>query len=179
VRQFAARWASRLEVALDFLLGLMVAVMALAVFYQVFGRYVIGRAPAWSEELARFLLLWLVLLGAAAALRSGGHISVTALFDDASAARRRVLFCLRDLLLGAILLLLAWQGYLFAALNGIQASPVFEIPMAVPYAALPISALLTFVQLLLARLSGQPAAVSTGEQIDPLLVAQVPARSAR
>lgn len=162
----AAAWARRLEHGLDIALGAMVAVMVLAVFYQVFGRYVIGRAPAWSEELARFLLLWLVLLGAAAALRTGGHISVTALYDDAPPARRAGLLWLRDLVLAAILVLVAWQGWLFAELNATQASPAFEIPMSVPYAALPVGAALTLVQLVLARLAGQPAAVSTGEVVD-------------
>jgi hypothetical protein len=32
-------------------------------FYQVFGRYVIGRAPAWTEEVARMLVLWMTMLG--------------------------------------------------------------------------------------------------------------------
>lgn len=150
----AARWAARIEQWLDALLGLMVAVMVLAVFYQVFGRYVIGRAPAWSEELARFLLLYMVLLGSAAALREDGHIAVTALYDNASAARRRRLGAVRDLLLALILAGVAWQGWLFAELNATQASPAFEIPMAVPYAALPLSAVLMLLQLLLTRLAG-------------------------
>ena len=58
----AGVWAGRLERGIDVLLAIILAVMTVTVFYQVFGRYVIGRAPAWSEELARFLLLALTLL---------------------------------------------------------------------------------------------------------------------
>ncbi len=160
---WAQHWARRIERTLDVLLGLMVAAMVCAVFYQVFGRYVLGRAPAWSEELARFLLLYLVLVGAASALRSGSHISVTMLFDDASEGRRRVLFWLRDLVLGAVLVLMVWQGIGFALLNDGQGSPAFEIPMSWPYAALPLGAALMLVQLVLSRLAGEPVPVSSSD----------------
>jgi len=159
----AAAWAGRLERWIDALLALMLAAMVVTVFYQVFGRYVLGRAPAWSEELARFLLLFLTLLGTVSALRSGSHISVTMLFDGASPRVRHVLFWLRDLVLGAVLVLMAWQGALFASINAGQASPAFEIPMAIPYASMPVCAALMLVQLVLARLSGTPAPVSGGE----------------
>ena len=98
------RAADRIDRVIDVLLGVMLATMALAVFYQVVGRYVIGRAPAWSEELARFLLLFVTMVGGVSALRAGGHISVTMLFDSASAAWRHRLFWLRDFALAAVLI---------------------------------------------------------------------------
>ena len=159
----AGVWAGRLERGIDVLLAIILAVMTVTVFYQVFGRYVIGRAPAWSEELARFLLLALTLLGTVSALRSGSHISVTMLFDGASPRTLHVLFWLRDLALSAVLVLMVWQGTLFADINGVQASPAFEFPMAIPYASLPVCAALMLLQLVLARLSGRPAPVSSGE----------------
>ncbi len=162
-RRACEQWADRLDRFIDILLALMLAAMALAVFYQVLGRYVIGRAPAWSEELARFLLLFMTLLGCVSALRAGSHICVTAVFDSASPRVRHALFWLRDLALGAVLVLTAWQGYGFAELNLTQSSPAFEIPMAVPNASLPISALLMLLQLVLARLSGRPVPVASGE----------------
>lgn len=161
--RWAATLAGWIERAIDFLIALLLAVMTVTVFYQVFGRYVLGRAPAWSEELARFLLLFVVLLGTVSALRSGSHISVTMLFDGASAGTKHVLFWLRDLALGTVLALVAWQGALFADINGTQASPAFEIPMAIPYASLPLAAALMLAQLVLARLGGRPVPVSSGE----------------
>lgn len=155
--------AERIDRIIDVLLALMLATMALAVFYQVVGRYVFGRAPAWSEESARFLLLFVTMLGGVSALRAGGHISVTMLFDSASPAWRHRLFWLRDLALAAVLIGATWQGIGFADLNGAQASPAFEIPMAIPYAALPLGAGLMLLQLVLARLSGRPAPVASGE----------------
>lgn len=162
-QQALERWADRIDRLVDALLAVMLAAMALAVFYQVVGRYVLGRAPAWSEELARFLLLFVTMLGCASALRPGAHISVTMLFDSASPAWRHRLFWLRDLALAVVLGVVTWQGLGFAELNGTQASPAFEIPMAYPYLALPLGAGLMLVQLVLARLSGRPAPVASGE----------------
>ena len=159
----AGRWATRLERGIDVLLALMLAAMTITVFYQVFGRYVIGRAPTWSEELARFLLLAVTMLGTVSALRSGSHISVTVLFDSASPRTRHLLFWARDIALAAVLILLTWQGIAFAELNAPQASTAFEISMAWPYSLLPLAAALMLLQLVLARLSGRPAPVSSGE----------------
>lgn len=59
--------------ALDKLLRLVVITLAAAliavVFYQVFGRYVLLRAPRWSEELARIFMIWMTFLGSALLLR--------------------------------------------------------------------------------------------------------------
>ena len=66
----------RIERLLDVVLGLMLLTLALALFYQVFGRYVIGRAPAWTEEVARMLVAWMAMLGTGACLRNGGHVAV-------------------------------------------------------------------------------------------------------
>ena len=53
--RLAIAWAVRIEKTLDILLGLMLLALALSLFYQVFGRYVIGKAPGWTEEVARML----------------------------------------------------------------------------------------------------------------------------
>ncbi|PRX10722.1 UNVERIFIED_ORG: TRAP-type C4-dicarboxylate transport system permease small subunit [Martelella mediterranea] len=54
------------------LMGLMVVVILI----QVFFRYVLNDALAWTEELARFLMLWMVSLMAPTAFRHGGFVSI-------------------------------------------------------------------------------------------------------
>ncbi len=54
-----------LRVLVMTLAGALVAVIS----YQVFGRYVLLRAPRWSEELARILMIWMTFLGAALLIR--------------------------------------------------------------------------------------------------------------
>lgn len=158
-----SRIATRLEQLLDALLATALLVMLSSMLYQVFGRYVLNHAPGWSEELARYLMVWLTMLGSAAVLRSGGHISVTTLTDRlAPPALARVL-AVRDAALVATSGVLAWWGVLFADMNGVQESAAMEIPMTIPYAALPAGAVLIVLIVLLARLGGRPIPAAAGE----------------
>jgi len=159
IKQLAARCATLLERTLDVLTGAAVAVMVVALSYQVFGRYVLGHTPSWSEELARYLMVWLTMLGSAAALRSGGHIAVTTLTDALPPNARRVALVVRDVALVCTCGILAWWGLGFARLNATQESAGMEIPMSIPYAALPVGAVLIALLVLLARLAGAPAAI--------------------
>ena len=163
MRQLANRVATLLERTIDVLTGGAVAVMALAISYQVFGRYVLGHSPSWSEELSRYLMVWLTMLGAAAAMRGGGHIAVTTLVDTLSPRGRSIALALRDVALVCTCGVLAWWGFGFAAQNAAQESAAMDIPMSIPYAALPTGAVLIALLVLLARLAGTPAAAGSDE----------------
>lgn len=160
----AERWASRIERTLDAAALVMLAVMAAATCYQVFGRYVLGRAPAWSEELARYLMVWLTFLGAAAVLRSGGHLTVTALLDRLGPRGVAIVLAVRDVILVGLCLVLAWAALRFALLNAAQDSAAMDIPMLIPNGALAIGFLLIAVQTVLARMAGAPFPALAGDQ---------------
>ena len=156
----------RLEKLLDTVLGLMLLVVALVLFYQVFGRYVIGRAPGWTEEVARMLVAWMAMLGAAACLRGGGHIAVGALVNAMPSGVRTVLLGVRDLAILATAGVLGWAGARFATLNGSQDSAALEIPMSLPYSAMGVGAVLLALMLILARMGGETPPVDSLPQID-------------
>jgi len=157
----AIAWAVRIERVLDVVLGLMLLAVAMSLFYQVFGRYVIGRAPAWTEEVARMLVAWMAMLGTAACLRSGGHIAVGALVDAVSPKVRAVLLALRDAAMMATAGVLGWAGFRFAEMNGVQESAALEIPMSIPYSAMSVGAVLMAIVLALARLGGETPPVDS------------------
>jgi TRAP-type C4-dicarboxylate transport system permease small subunit len=155
VRQAAARVSAALARTLDILLAAMLAVLVASLSWQVFGRYVLDRAPSWSEELARFLLVWITMLGAAAVMRERGHIAVTTLPDSLPPLGRRVLGVVSDLVVLWVAWIVGLHGAALADLLSMQASPAFEVTMAVPYAALPTGAVLIAVMVVLRRLAGE------------------------
>jgi hypothetical protein len=106
----AIAWAMRIERTLDVVLGLMLLAVALILFYQVFGRYVIGRAPAWTEEISRMLVAWIAMLGTGACLRTGGHVAVGALVNAVPPRVRVVLLALRDVVVMATAGVLGWRA---------------------------------------------------------------------
>lgn len=157
--------AQKLERILDVLMALALAVMVTTISYQVFGRYVLGKAPSWTEELTRFLLVWMTMLGSAAALRHGGHITVTFLVEMLNPFWQGVFLVIRDVFLVAAAGIFVFFGTKFANLNGAQESAALEIPMMIPYAALPACGFLILLIVGLTRWARSPINVAQGEFI--------------
>lgn len=61
---------------LNWMLIVAVALLVFDVVWGVFSRYVMGEQTKWTEELARFLLVWVALLGSAVAFGTKGHLGV-------------------------------------------------------------------------------------------------------
>lgn len=78
------RWGGRLYDALGLLAGALLGVMALAVFVQVLMRYVFAHAVDGLDEVPRYLFVWVVTLGAAAAMHRGEHTALTYFRDRLS-----------------------------------------------------------------------------------------------
>ena len=84
-----ASWSRRVSLACLWLAGTGLVLMSLIILWQVFARYVLNASPAWSEQLALYLLVWTVLLAAAASVREQYHIRITALEQRVAEAPRR------------------------------------------------------------------------------------------
>lgn len=74
-------------------LAILLLVMSVLVFLQVLSRYVFLYPFPWVEELTRYLMIWMTLLGSAVAVRSGKHITVDVL--DAVLKKPALLFAYR------------------------------------------------------------------------------------
>ena len=126
------------------LIGLM-AGMTLDVLWGVFTRYAIGAQADWSEELARFLLIWIGLLGAAYASGQHKHLAIDLLQPQLNPRhQRRVAQVIRVLIMAfAFGVLIVGGGRLMyiTQLLG-QLSAALRIPMYLVYAVLPLSGLL-------------------------------------
>ena len=126
------------------LVGVMLA-LVIAVLWQVISRYVFSAPSSWTEEAARFLLIWISLLGAVYAFRTGMHLGLDLLpkkLTGAAALRLKrftvavvVLFSAAVLVIGGgSLVLLTWELRQYSAVLG--------LPMSVVYAVIPVSGLL-------------------------------------
>jgi len=65
-----------LDKVLSVSLATLMVAMVVSVAWQVLSRYLFVVPAAWTEELARFLLIWIGMLGAAFAYRSGSHLGL-------------------------------------------------------------------------------------------------------
>lgn len=128
-------WLNRLcEIALIFIL----AAMALVVFLQVLFRYVLHLPLFWTEEFARYCLVWASLLGAGIALKRHQHIAVTFFLERFPQRLSGILSIAGSISVVLILVVMTWGGIRLVLITSAQISPALRIPMAVPYLALPI-----------------------------------------
>lgn len=126
-------------------LVVLLSVITLDVLWGVFTRYVMGNQASWSEELARFLLIWIGILGAAYASGQRMHLSIDLLGPKLEQKKQRrlqrfidliiIIFALAVLVIGGLRLL-----YITQALG--QLSPALKVPMSLIYSVLPISGFL-------------------------------------
>ncbi|HRO58296.1 MAG TPA: TRAP transporter small permease [Burkholderiaceae bacterium] len=155
----AARLARRIQNVLDALIGAILTIITISLIYQIFGRYVVGRAPSWTEEVARMLIVWLTMLGAAACLRGGSHIAVTVLVNALPAGPRKLVLWLRDFAILMAVAVLSWAGLRYAMLNATQDSAALEVPMFWAYLSLCVGPALIALQLCLSRIGGEEPTV--------------------
>lgn len=126
---------------LVFLMGFML----FNVVWQVISRYIIGSPSTFTEELARYLLIWICLLGGAYAAGKKMHLSINLLPNKLSKESRRKLsiFTFSIVILFALLVMVIGGGRLVQISYVLgQSSSALNIPLAYIYSVLPLSGLL-------------------------------------
>ncbi|SEL87378.1 TRAP transporter small permease [Halomonas daqiaonensis] len=92
-------------------------ILALDVFLQFFSRYVLGNSIAWTEEMARYLLVTVGFMGGSMAVRTGTHISVEFFYRYMPGWMSRLLVTLVDLVSIAFFAIGAWITWKLAGLT--------------------------------------------------------------
>ncbi|KAF0280144.1 TRAP transporter small permease [Spiribacter sp. 1M153] len=140
----------------------LIAVMSLQIVSRV-----LFTATSWSEETARYLLIWLTFLGACLAYHRGRHIAVSVLADALPPHGRRICQGLIALVTIAFMSVLLQVGLEYMALQSFQQSAALRIPMSVVYAVMPLSAaIMAYMALtdLLDAILGQPGDATGGRR---------------
>jgi TRAP-type C4-dicarboxylate transport system permease small subunit len=120
---------------IGYLIAAMLAVMVVLVFGNVIMRYAFNSGFTLSEELSRWLFVWLTFLGAVTALRESGHLGTDMLVGKLGPLGKRICMGLALLLMLYCLWLLFKGSYDQAMVNLTSTSPVMEVPMAWLYGA--------------------------------------------
>lgn len=142
---FIRRLTRLVEWALVVLSVLIFAV----VFLQVLFRYLLRQPLFWSEELPRYLLIWMSFLAAALAQRQDAHINITLCLAPLSARARQRLKVLTDTVVLAFFCILIYSGGLVTSITAHHRSTALQLPMGLVYAALPLGAVLMSLYLVL------------------------------
>lgn len=162
---------------LDAYYGILIALMTAlfvmlttVVSYQILSRYV-DFVPRylWTEEVARFSFVWLLLLGAAVAVREGSHFTIDVLPQSMGAGKQKALEILTLVLMAAVALVMLLGGLRFTEIGLSRTSTAAGVTLAYVYAAVPVSgfSMLLFIAERLAKvLRGGPTDEVSREELE-------------
>jgi TRAP-type C4-dicarboxylate transport system permease small subunit len=116
--------------------------MCIAVFGQVVYRKVLEGSIPWSEELARYLFVWMVWLGASLGVYYKTHFGIDLLVKKLPVFSKRFVNAI-VIIAGVLFLTIAIsKGFSLAIDNWYQKSPAMRIPMTIPYLSVPVGCFL-------------------------------------
>lgn len=128
------------------LLVLIFGLLVIDVVWQVLSRYVVGQSSSFTEEFARFALIWLTVLGAAYINgRREGHLSMDFLLSklppEKKAKRQKVIQVLMAVF-ALIVMVVGGINLVYTTLSLGQTSSALHVPLGVVYAIVPLCGLI-------------------------------------
>jgi TRAP-type C4-dicarboxylate transport system permease small subunit len=161
----AARWLARLHRVEDLLLAALLGALLLLSVGQIVLRVVFDAGLAWAEPVSRAGVLYLALLGALGATRSGKHIAIDALPRFLAPGPRRAVWAISQLAAAVVSLTLAWLGAGMVAMEREAPVPfVAGIPSWVPMLVVPLGFGLMGLRFLVAAWMAPPVVTVMGSE---------------
>lgn len=127
---------------LFYICAVLMFLMAVIVTAQVLSRYIIGKPFTWSEELARYIFVWMSFLGMAVGVKQGAHVALDILVKKLSGISQKALMLLNNGLVGFFGVCLTISGFELVKIGMGQKSPTLQIPMQFVYIVIPISGII-------------------------------------
>lgn len=134
----------------EYFLVVTISFSVLLIFFQVVMRYGFQASLSWSEEMARYLFLWQIWIGASFAAKRSRHLRAEILKTAVPEKYKNYI---------ELVALLIWLGFsIFLFIKGVevvakigsvnQLSPAMRLPMVIPYASVPVGSGLMTLRLI-------------------------------
>ncbi|MCA0044874.1 TRAP transporter small permease [Celeribacter sp. ASW11-22] len=163
-------WSLRINWVVERVCVALLVVLVLDVWLGVMVRYVIPLPLTFTEELARYLMIWMALLAVSSGIAHREHIGVEFVFGRLPAPVRRWLALSFDVLAFAFFAALFFYGIGFAVKGFSRLTMIYAMPKGYPFMGVPLAALMACLQLSLTAvhdLFAERAPESTGATLVP------------
>lgn len=131
------------------LVVVLAAILVVIVFANVISRYFLNFALAWSDEAARFLFIWVSLLGAVIANAKNEHMKLDILVQKVPEKVGQFILLISNIIILIILGVLFKGGITISIENFSWLSPALEIPYGLVYSIAPFCILILIIQTLM------------------------------
>jgi TRAP-type transport system small permease protein len=151
---------------LNLLLVVTVAILVVPVTIQILSRHTtLVPTLIWTEEMARFFFIWMIMIGSMVAIRDGAHFDVD-LWPELRPRANALLRIVADLFVLVMALVFIWYGIRFVQFGWDQTSELAELPMAWIFTAWPLAGF-TWVVFLGERFLANLRVLARGPQVAP------------
>ncbi len=123
--------------------------MFLSVMAGVITRYILKSPLFWTDELSRYLMIYMVFLGSTLSFREGKHPSLTFIVDSMSAKTHRVWDSIIDLFLIAVLVMITAGSFDMMFSGPVGYTPSLRIKFSWVYLAIPLGGISMIAEILL------------------------------
>ena len=120
------------------LVGLFLTAL-ISLFFQIISRHLFVYALPWTEELARFCFLWIVFMGSAYCMRTGGHVAIDFFVIKLSKTKQKYFAVLMHSLILVFLVIVGWFGFALSFKVMDLPTIAMEISSSWEYSAVPVS----------------------------------------
>lgn len=139
--------AYRVNWLIERICALLVGIMVLVIWFGVVERYFLHFGFTWTEEFSRYVMIWAALLAVSCGAYYREHIGLNIVGRFLPPTGARILATGLDLVSISFFLFLAWYGIGMTREGLGQFATIFGITMVVPFAAVPVSSVLTAFQI--------------------------------
>lgn len=127
--------------------ALLIAAMIGVVWFGIADRYLFALGGTWTEELARYIMIWAALLAVPCCTYRREHIGLDLLFKKLPARHQVKCRLLLDLIGMAFFLYLLYYGIMMVEAGASQYATIFGMNMTLPYLSVPVTSGLTVLQI--------------------------------
>ncbi len=131
----------------EMLCAVLLSAMTIVIFMQIVFR-VFGLPLSWTEEIGRYMFIWLIYIGCASAIRKRKHICVELLDLVLKDRGRFVLSIISNVIFLIFAGILTYYGFFVVQRVSAQLSPAIRMPMSIPYASVLVGSALMFIRLI-------------------------------
>lgn len=140
-------FASRLNWFVERVCALLIGSLVVIIWFEVVERYFLELGATWTEELSRYVMIWAALLAVSCGAYYREHIGLTLLKQRLPHNASRILVFVLDTISLVFFLFLAYYGIGMTHGGASQYATIFGMTMALPFAAVPVSSILTAIQI--------------------------------
>ncbi|AXF56971.1 TRAP transporter small permease [Salicibibacter kimchii] len=130
--------------------ALLVLTMAVLIVTAVVFRYFLNTPLSWAGEITIFLFIWMSFVGGSLGLKYKSQASVTVLLDRIPIKWKKVILILGYLIMLGFMVIVLYYSYTWVFSQGVanQSANASQIPMWIPYSAIPFGLTFATVHLL-------------------------------